>query len=137
MKWGYCNSILHSGIEIRVFKFYFFKSRLHNNPDISSNSFSGFNFELGTISVPFTDSKTLAKSSMFGTLNPLDTFAFNATCSDVFLTISAVALYLKLFFSIFENGNAKKELSVLVLFRAVLPTRAPKFHNVLSHILSF
>ena len=73
---------------------------------------------------------------MFGTLNPLDTFAFKATCSDVFLTIPTVPLYVKLFCSIFENGNEKKELSAIVLFRAVLPTRAPKFQNVLSAILS-
>jgi hypothetical protein len=40
---------------------------------------------------------------MFGTLNPLDKFAFKATYSDVFLTIPALP-YL---YVLFENGNEK------------------------------
>jgi hypothetical protein len=44
---------------------------------------------------------------MFGTLNPLDTFALKQH-ADVFLTIPIVPLYVKLFCSIFENGNEKK-----------------------------
>ena len=64
--------------------------------------FSGFKSSLGTINVPKalddpgTDSKTFAKSSIFGALNPVATFAFKAKFFEVLCVIPNVPLYVKL-----------------------------------------